>query len=364
MNKLRFLSSVFAILALVSTTMLACAGKPTQAPTATPSLPAVPMPPTLITPANESIISGLAINMEWNPSAGATSYGLQIATDPIFTKLIMEKTGISNANYELTSGLNWKSSYYWRVNAANASGTSPWSASWKFNTPIFQLGKIVFTSYRDSNFEIYIMNADGSNQTRLTNNPANDNWPSWSNDGTKIAFCSNRDGNLEVYVMNVDGSNQTRLTNNPAWDWVPAWAPDGSRIAFTFNTISSTERAGTADIYVMNTDGSNRAKLTQNPTDDAYPTWSPDGTKITFSSDRDGHPEIYIMNADGSNQTRLTTTAPGVVNARASWSPDDTRIAFHSNRDGNYEIYVMNADGSNQTRLTNNPAEDSQPSWR
>ena len=71
------------------------------------------------------------------------------------------------------------------------------------------------------------MDADGSNQTRLTNNPASDAQPAWSPDGTKIAFNSDRDGNFEVYVMDADGSNQTRLTNNPADDGGPAWSPDG-----------------------------------------------------------------------------------------------------------------------------------------
>ena len=96
-------------------------------------------------------------------------------------------------------------------------------------------GKIAFCSNRDSNNEIYVMNADGSNQTRMTNNPAIDNGPSFSRDGSKIAFFSDRDGNQEIYVMNADGSNQTRLTNNPAIDYYPSFSPDGSKIAFVSN---------------------------------------------------------------------------------------------------------------------------------
>jgi hypothetical protein len=87
-----------------------------------------------------------------------------------------------------------------------------------------QAGRIAFASNRDGNFEIYVMNADGSGVTRLTNNPAND-WPSWSPDGKRIAFDSNRDGNFEIYVMNADGSGQTNLTNNQAEDWGPSWSP-------------------------------------------------------------------------------------------------------------------------------------------
>ena len=87
-------------------------------------------------------------------------------------------------------------------------------------------GKIAFVSYRDGGYgEIYVMNADGSNQTRITNNSAWDADPCFSPDGTKIAFGSIRDGNDEIYVMNADGSNQTRITNNPTGDRSPSWGP-------------------------------------------------------------------------------------------------------------------------------------------
>src|SRR5687768_12703256 len=88
-------------------------------------------------------------------------------------------------------------------------------------------GKIAFVSTRDGNGEIYVMDADGSEQTRLTSNAAFDFFPAWSPDGSKIAFTSDRDGNYDVYVMNADGSEQTRLTSNAARDIEPAWSPDG-----------------------------------------------------------------------------------------------------------------------------------------
>ena len=86
-------------------------------------------------------------------------------------------------------------------------------------------GKIAFVSTRDGNEEIYVMNADGSNQTNITNNPATDYDPCFSPDGTKIAFESYRDGDSEIYVMNADGSNQANITNNPGGDYSPSWGP-------------------------------------------------------------------------------------------------------------------------------------------
>ena len=90
---------------------------------------------------------------------------------------------------------------------------------------LYKQTRIAFASKRDGNFEIYIMNADGSKQTNLTNNPAYDNCPSWSPDGKKIVLESRRDGNAEIYVMNADGRKQTNLTNNPAYDGYPFWSP-------------------------------------------------------------------------------------------------------------------------------------------
>lgn len=223
-----------------------------------------------------------------------------------------------------------------------------WEATWSPD-----LSKIAFTSDRGAiSPEIWVMNADGSGQTQLTNNGADDGYPSWSPDGTRIAFNSYRTGNNEIWVMNADGGGQTQLTNDATSNFHPVWSPDGTKIAYV----------NFWDIYVMNADGSDQTQLTTDPAVDWTPAWSPDGTKIAFRSERDGNPEIYVMNADGTGQTRLTNDP--MIDDHPSFSMDGTQIVFHSQRIGpSWQIYVMNVDGSGVTRLTNNGATDGEPSW-
>ena len=193
--------------------------------------------------------------------------------------------------------------------------------------------RLAFVSDRDGNSEIYVMDADGQNQTRLTDNDHWDGSPSWSPDGSRLAFMSNRDGNIEVYVMDADGQNQTRLTDNyNGWGFSPSWSPDGSRLAF----------APGVEVYVMDANGQNQTRLHAGGWS---PSWSPDGSRLAFVSDRDGNSEIYVMDADGQNQTRLTDNDHW--DGSPSWSPDGSRLAFASNSG----LYVMDADGQNQTRL-------------
>lgn len=204
--------------------------------------------------------------------------------------------------------------------------------------------KVAFNSDRDENVEIYTVNVDGSNLTRLTNSPFFDGAPDWSADGKQIAFLTDRDGNAEIYTMDASGNNLTNLTNNPYDDTYPDWSPDMQKIVF------ESVRDGDLEIYVMNADGSNQTRLTNNPGDDYGARWSPDGSQIAFSSMRDGNLDVYVMKPDGSGQTNITNHLANDCNP--SWSGDGNKLSFDTDRDGNYEIYSMNSDGSNPIRLT------------
>jgi len=219
--------------------------------------------------------------------------------------------------------------------------------------------KIAFVSVRDGNGEIYVMDSDGSNPQRLTHNSVWDGLPDWSPDGTQIAYYSYLGARSWVIkIMNKDGSNQRQLTKGGSCDAAPKWSPDGLWIAFTVDASCDASQRQTA---VIGIDGQNFHLITQNESDNVSYAWSPDGSQLLLSSNRDGDDEIYTMNADGSNLVQLTNN--DFTDYMPSWSPDGQRIAFVSNREGNDEIYVMDVTGSNLVRLTNEPADDWFPTW-
>ena len=226
-------------------------------------------------------------------------------------------------------------------------------------------------------FEIFVMDADGSNQTQITFNELDDEVPAWSPDGKRIVFVRDFDpvrGQFDddIFTMRANGAGERNLTSSPGVeDFDPDWSPDGRRIAFT------SERDGDAEIYTMRPNGSRVRQLTFNdgPTQfDGDPNWSPDGRKIAFTSERDAVPEtpfqveIYTMRADGGDQTRLTFDY--LSDFLPAWSPDGREIAFTSFRDvteeteDNAEIYTMRADGRDQVRRTNNTVFDAAPDWQ
>ena len=143
---------------------------------------------------------------------------------------------------------------------------------------------ITFASDRDGALGIYAMNADGSGEAHLLSiHPFEEGFPAWSPSGEFISFSSFRnDGILEVFLINADGTSLTNLTNNPSGDGLSDWSPDSSQIVFI------SERDGNNEIYVMNADGSKVTRLTDDPANDEYPFWSSDGGQIVFTSNRDG----------------------------------------------------------------------------
>ncbi len=176
-----------------------------------------------------------------------------------------------------------------RLTAIETDEVGPWSPDGK---------DLLFAVYSGDAVGIYKRNPDGVNEVQLTTE--NDFAPVWSPNSKRIAFISMRDGNPELYVMNSDGKEIRRLTNNEARESDITWSPDNRRIAFV------SEFDGNAEIYTIKPDGSDSKRLTSNTIRDEQPVWSPDSKRIAFVSHLDDDSEIVVMNADGTGQQRLT----------------------------------------------------------
>jgi TolB protein len=263
---------------------------------------------------------------------------------------------------------------------SDASGAS--SPAWSPDGTRIAYAAQVGTREEDQGLsEIYVMNADGTGQKRLTTNEDFDGDPAWSPDGTRIAFTRATGVGTDavrsgIAVMDADGRSARQITRarGSSFDGTPAWSPDGSRIVFTRATFGERSEDATFDLFTVAPDGTGLKKIVPGGGD---PSWSPDGTRIAYASIRDRlgitcfqecatSGEIYVADADGRRQRRLTRTEAD--EGSPAWSPDGRRIAFvsdESNRqEHENEIYVMNADGSRVRRLTQNQVWDLEPAWR
>ena len=218
--------------------------------------------------------------------------------------------------------------------------------------------KIVFTSMRDGNSEIYTMGPDGSEQTNLTQHRASDNAPVWAPTGDQILFVSDRSGTKDLYLMNADGTNVRKVFRRLVGREHPTWSPNGKQIAYhRFNRLA---------IYIASRDGKDEEKLA----DGLWPAWSPNGSEIAFIADEkfavvgDGRlraekPRVQIIHLQtGAEETLL----PGKdLMFNPAWAPDSTQIAFSwvnldaipvedllagKNVGDTIGVYVVNRDGS------------------
>lgn len=219
--------------------------------------------------------------------------------------------------------------------------------------------KIAFKTNRDDcnasgscggNYNIYVMNSDGTNPTRLTNDPAHDQGPSWSPDGSQIAFGSQRSNGFHIYIMNANGSNQTKITQSGTRNRTPNWHPTQNKIAYTCEGPDLPGGELNTDLCVINTNGTGMQKILGGNTKDSVPSWSPDGSKILYKR---GENTLRIMNADTTNDRQVINNGKG-----GDWSPDGLKIIFDAKlgNDTSSQMYIANVtDGSNSTRVNGTP---------
>ena len=193
--------------------------------------------------------------------------------------------------------------------------------------------RIIDTVETRNGKEIYVMDYDGANQTRVTSNRRLNITPTWSPDGRSIAYTSYSRIHPQILISNIYQGTRETLTDEKSSALMPVYSPDGSRIAFM------SQRDDNSEIYVMNRDGSNVRRLTRNNSADATPTWSPTGTQIAFTSDRSGSPQIWVMDTDGLNVRRITLNESWAD--RATWSPAPyNEIAFSARTGPGFDIKI------------------------
>ncbi|MDH7459813.1 PKD domain-containing protein [Chitinophagaceae bacterium 26-R-25] len=327
------------------------------------SLPATNHPPvanagtdqTILSPTNIVHLDGSAstdvdnniTNYQWTKIAGPSSFTI-VNSSALQTQVTSLVEGLYQFELKVTDagGLFDRDTVTVQVTVSQQPSPPP--------PCITNCGKIVFVSNRDRNDEIYTCNADGSNVTRLTNNPAADGQPAWSPDGTRIVFVRSKDsfGQGDVYLMNADGSNLVRKTFSGNCIH-PAWSPDGMRIAFNRMDFNGGQ------VVVMELSTGSMATLpnSMGSSVEPSPAWSPDGTKIAFDSDWsawDIFSDIFTISPNGGNRSLLTSQFFNDSDYwKPAWSPNGSKLSVSIYRmvyqGGNISlasIGVMNQDGT------------------
>ena len=217
--------------------------------------------------------------------------------------------------------------------------------------------KVVYQSYRNNNWDLYLARWDTGGDTRLTVSNQPDVQPRINRQADRVVYASRVGEHYQIFSMNLDGSDISQLTQANGDCLNPSWSPDGSRIVF------QRYRNGQYDIFMMNANGANAQALTIDPAYDGEAYWSPDGSQIAFVSNRSGGYRVWVMNMDGSNPTQRSLQP---LASYPAWSPDGTMISYSADEDGDgfLELWLMDANGSNQHLIYNpNDVQNDAIAW-
>jgi len=216
------------------------------------------------------------------------------------------------------------------------------------------LSMIGFASNRTGNFEIWLMDWDGTNQRQITRHNALSILPSWAADNNRMVYTSFTRGTSDMYIINRLGGGRTRVPTGLNLNTSATFSPISNDIAFVGSV------AGNPDIYLIKDDGSNLRRLTHDSSIESTPEWSPNGRQISFTSGRSGSPQIYTMDAEGSNVQRISFE--GEWNDDATWSPDGSQIAYTSRVNGRFQIRIADL-ATHQSRILAGEGSNEQPAW-
>ena len=219
------------------------------------------------------------------------------------------------------------------------------------------LTSIAFSSDRDGEKEIYLMDYDGFDQRRISGHRSISLSPAWSPSGDAVAYVSYFGGSgPAIYLADITTGKKAPVVTSGSLNTSPTFSPDGRRIVFSRGMGANVE------IFSCRRDGSELKRLTTSPNIDANPSWSPSGTEIAFTSSRSGSPQIYIMDVEGTNQRRVTFE--GEYNDGAAWSPDGTRLAYATRIQQNrFDIALLDLVSLSAQRITDGPGSNETPTF-
>jgi len=216
---------------------------------------------------------------------------------------------------------------------------------------------ILFATNRTSRdvtrYDIWRMNADGSQARPIISDVATDEEVSVSPDGARIAFRSNRHGNPEIYLADIDGSNVRRITDHPERDIRPQWSRDGAELLFNSARDYADPHGQQFELYSVRLSDGRLRRLTHDGALNTIASYSPDGRHILLRKQIGENSEIFVMDANGRRSRNLTNHP--AYDSWPTWSPDGRQIVFSSNRGADeavYEVYVMNVDGGELRQVT------------
>ncbi|MFH1784094.1 MAG: Tol-Pal system beta propeller repeat protein TolB [bacterium] len=215
--------------------------------------------------------------------------------------------------------------------------------------------KIAFIAEVDGYKEVFIVDYDGHNLRKITDDKSINVMPMWSPDGRKIIYSSYRNINPDLYEFDLKYFSSSLISGLPGLNVSAEYSPNGKYIAITLS------KDGDPDIYILRSNGKNPRRVTYSRANDTSASWAPNGREITFTSNRAGSPQIYVMDLEGTNLRRLTYR--GSYNDSSCWSPRADKIAYVSRTSGRFDIYTITPDGYNVRRLTRDSGSNENPSF-